>query len=192
MQVHIPEAGRPPGEGHSNHSTLLAGESHGQRSPAGSSVRCDWSDWAHTVNMGICPTRLFHGKAVMFIRQSFPWNESNFLKRWIWKKFHNPENVFRNQNVFKVNERSSKYINATHYLTIKMIFQNLKLNHSIIFGCEEALVQNMTFQVRKIWLLMLNIWPWMNLISSLSLFCPLQNGGKSTYIVGSWLLNYVI
>ena len=46
-------------------------------------VRCDWSDWAHTVNMGICPTRLFHGKAVMFIRQSFPWNESNFLKRWI-------------------------------------------------------------------------------------------------------------
>ena len=57
-------------------------------------VRWDWSDSARTADKGICPTRLLHSKAVMFIRQSFPWNERNFLKRWIWKKFHNPENMF--------------------------------------------------------------------------------------------------
>ena len=203
MQVHIPESGRFPGGGHDNPLQYSCLERPMDRGAPWATVhriavRCDWSDLARTADMGICPTRLLHSKAVMFIRQSFPRNESNFLKRWRGKKFHNPENMFLgNQNVFKVKVKSSQYINVTHYLAIKMIFQNLKLNCNIIFDWEEALVQNMTFQVRKIWVLMLSIWAWINLIALLSLFCPLQNGGKKYLyhrltVIKLCNLNYVV
>ena len=127
-----------------------------------------------------------------------PMKWKQFPKKMDMEEISQPrEYVFRNQNVFKANVKSSQYVNATHYLAIKMNFQNLKLNCNIIFGWEEALVQNRTFQVRKIWVLMPNIWPWINLIALLSLFCPLQNGGKRylhhrLMVIKPCNLNYIV
>ena len=139
---------------------FLPGEAHGQRSPMGYSPQCSKESDVTEVNSthsgyGNMSYQASSQQSCNVYQTTLPMKWKQFPKKMDGEEISQPrEYVFRNQNVFKVNVKSSQYINATHYLAIKMIFQNLKLNCNIIFGWEEALVQNMTFQVRKIWVLM--------------------------------------